>query len=404
MTISFGGLASGVDTSSWIEALVQMKQASLKTYEEKKEILVQTTSILENVKSFFNSFKSVLSNVTNANMGIASFDLFIQNLAETTNAEVVTASVTTEAQQASYEINVNQVATATEATSNFFTTLTTTTESIATHNSLLSSIGIGTGQIGITVGGIERIITLQSNDTIGSLIEKLNKIGVDASYDANLGYFSVNLGLNEINDIDGTGIVNAFFLEDVNSGYASDLLELFSSFTNVITATENAKMSVFGVTNGEYIITDSEGNFTTHNFDVNKTFREFFDELKQYGFEASFTEEGAITIEANGGYLLSGLLAEDLGLVTTDNSYETTTKASSTVSAFSTETLQVDYTSTLGDIGAITLNSDTLKILDINNNLLAEITTLTQDSTVDDLFYVLAQYGISASLEDSIIT
>lgn len=406
MTISFGGLASGVDTSSWIEALVSMKQSSLKAYEEKKEILVQTTSILDNVKNFFNSFKSVLSNVTNSNMGINTFDLFIQKLAETTNAEVATASVTTEAQEATYEVNVNQIATATEAKSAFLTTLTTTTESIATHNSLLSSIGIGTGEVQLNIGGVWRSMILQSNDTISSLIEKFNKLGVDASYDASYGYFSVNLGVNDINDIGNTGLVDALFLQNVNSGYASDLLELFSTFTNVITATESCKMSDFGVTNGEYIVTkaDNPEEFEVHTISPDKTFREFFDELKQYGFDAGFNDDGSISIVCNGGYLLSGALAEDLELVTEDNSIQTTTKAASTISAFSTEVMNLDFTSSLGDIGVVTNDSDQLVILDRNYNTLQVISTLTKDSTVDDLFYELSRFNIAGNIEGNFIT
>ena len=113
MTISFSGPASGIDTSAWVDALVKMKQANVTSMENKKEILVATTSILDNVKSFFSSFKSVISTVTQSNLGIASFDLFVQNLVETSNANVVTASVTTEAQQDNYEVFVDQVATET---------------------------------------------------------------------------------------------------------------------------------------------------------------------------------------------------------------------------------------------------------------------------------------------------
>ena len=231
MTISFSGPSSGIDTTAWVDALVKMKQASITSMETKKQTLEATTSILDNVKSFFASFKSVITNVTQANLGIASFDLFIQNLVETTNADIATASVTTEAQENNYELFVDQIATETQANSVFFTDIVDTTSSIATHNSLLSSIGIGTGEVGFNVGGVERIITLQSNDTIKSFLDKLNMIGVDASYDATHGYFSINLGVEDINDdldgdgIENTGIKNALYLTNVNSGYSSDLLE-----------------------------------------------------------------------------------------------------------------------------------------------------------------------------------
>ena len=37
MTISFSGLASGLDTTSWVESLVALKQAKVETLEEEKE-------------------------------------------------------------------------------------------------------------------------------------------------------------------------------------------------------------------------------------------------------------------------------------------------------------------------------------------------------------------------------
>ena len=40
MTISFSGLASGLDTSSWVESLVALKQAKIDTLEEEKETVL----------------------------------------------------------------------------------------------------------------------------------------------------------------------------------------------------------------------------------------------------------------------------------------------------------------------------------------------------------------------------
>ena len=296
MTISFSGPASGIDTTAWVDALVKMKQASVTSLENKKQTLEATTSILDNVKSFFASFKSVISNVTQANLGIASFDLFVQNLVESTNADVATASVTTEAQQDSYELFVDQLASETQAESVFFTNIISTTENIATHNSLLSSIGIGTGNVGFNVGGVERVITLQSNDTIGSLLDKLNRIGVEADYDAQLGHFSINLDIEDINDdldgdgVNNTGIKEAFFLTSVNSGYQSDALELSYLETFVIKATEQATMSTFGITSGELNLTNENGNTIELNINIDGSFREFFDVLENYGLHASFTD------------------------------------------------------------------------------------------------------------------
>ena len=52
MTISFSGLASGLDTSSWVESLVALKQAKIDTLEEEKETVLLSKETLDNIKSF----------------------------------------------------------------------------------------------------------------------------------------------------------------------------------------------------------------------------------------------------------------------------------------------------------------------------------------------------------------
>ena len=81
MTISFSGLASGLDTSSWVESLVALKQAKIDTLEEEKETVLLSQETLNNIKSFFTSFRGVIEKVTDAKFGIATMDLFAQNLA-----------------------------------------------------------------------------------------------------------------------------------------------------------------------------------------------------------------------------------------------------------------------------------------------------------------------------------
>ena len=119
MTISFSGLASGLDTSSWVESLVALKQAKIDTLEEEKETVLLSKETLDNIKSFFNSFRSVIEKVTDAQFGIASMDLFAQNLATSANLDVLTATATTEAEEATYNVLVDQLATNSAANSNY---------------------------------------------------------------------------------------------------------------------------------------------------------------------------------------------------------------------------------------------------------------------------------------------
>lgn len=76
MTISFSGLASGLDTSSWVESLVALKQAKIDTLKEEKENVLLSQETLNEIKSFFSSFRTVIEKITDAQFGIPTMDLF----------------------------------------------------------------------------------------------------------------------------------------------------------------------------------------------------------------------------------------------------------------------------------------------------------------------------------------
>ena len=84
------------------------------------------------------------------------------------------------------------------------TTIVQTTT--ARSDSKLINLGVKAGRIGVTVDGVERGIELTDNDTIQTFVEKLNAIGVSASYNELTGVFFVDIDKNDINDIDNTGI------------------------------------------------------------------------------------------------------------------------------------------------------------------------------------------------------
>ena len=49
MSISFSGLASGLDTSSWVESLVALKKAKVTTLEEEKKEVPKKKKAIRNV-------------------------------------------------------------------------------------------------------------------------------------------------------------------------------------------------------------------------------------------------------------------------------------------------------------------------------------------------------------------
>ena len=70
MSISFSGLASGLDTSSWIESLVALKRAKVTVLQEQKEELVVSKDALSSIKNLFNSFRSTIEKITDTRFNI----------------------------------------------------------------------------------------------------------------------------------------------------------------------------------------------------------------------------------------------------------------------------------------------------------------------------------------------
>ena len=91
MSISFSGLASGLDTSSWITSLTALKQAKVTMLQEEKEVIQYSQDTLYNIKSFFSAFRSTIEKITDTKFNIAKLDLFAQNLAKSSNLKVLTA-------------------------------------------------------------------------------------------------------------------------------------------------------------------------------------------------------------------------------------------------------------------------------------------------------------------------
>ena len=116
-TITFSGLNSGLDTSSWVEALVSVKQTTITSLQAEQEQKQKLLSVVNNIKSYFTSFQTALQKITDSQFGIASLDLFMQNLAISSNSSIVTATATTEAARQTYDVLVEKLATASKATS-----------------------------------------------------------------------------------------------------------------------------------------------------------------------------------------------------------------------------------------------------------------------------------------------
>ena len=400
MSISFSGLASGLDTSSWVESLVALKQAKIDTLEEEKETVLLSQETLNNIKSFFASFRSMIEKVTDAKFGVASMDLFAQNLATSSKLDVLTASATSEADEATYNVLVDKLASNTQVNSNYTYLTTIIQTTTATNDSKLINLGVNAGKIGVNVGGIEHQISITENDTIATFIEKLNKVGVEANYNEKTGIFSMNLDNDAINDIDNTGIVSALHLEGVNKGYTSDGLQTSQTETVYTPATEATLMKDLGVNAGEIVIHANDQDYTIQ-ITEDSTFGTFLADLQANNIDAVLDKDGifsitdaVITDEGTTNILDAlGLEVDIYGKTqTTDElTYQTITTEVTTATS---DTLLKD----IGDGIAIT-DGQTVIVKDASNK--TTTITVSETTTLGDLISSMNSAGLNASLTSS---
>lgn len=166
----------------------------------------------------------------------------------------------------------------------------------ATADSKLINLGIKAGNIGVTVGGVERGITIEENETIKSFIDKLKEIGVNASFNENTGLFSVDIDAGDINDIDNTGIIDGLHLEGVNEGYESDALETSSLETIFSAATEATKLSELGVNNGVITVESNDADYNI-TINSNSTLGTLIQDFQKINVNADLSEDGYFSIE-----------------------------------------------------------------------------------------------------------
>ncbi len=116
MSVQFGGIASGLDVNSIINALISVDQKPIDMLTKQKDNIVAQQSQYQAVSSRVTDLLNSLNTLTDANLG-TSFDLFSSKSASSSNANAVAATVTNDATTGSFSVDVKQLATATQAAS-----------------------------------------------------------------------------------------------------------------------------------------------------------------------------------------------------------------------------------------------------------------------------------------------
>lgn len=402
MSISFSGLASGLDTSSWITSLTALKQAKVTELQEERENVLLSKETLNSIKSFFNSFRSTIEKITDTKFNISSMDLFAQRLAVSSNTSVLTATATTEAEENTYNILVDKLATNTQATSKYTYTTTIIETSVAGFSSKLTDLGMNIGEsgslVGFKVNGVERVVQLKQDDTISSLIGKLKEVGVDSNYNDKTGVFTINIDSNDINDIDSTGIIDAFGLEKVGGGYQSNNLQIEHTDTIYSAATSDTLMSELGVKAGIVTINANDADYNV-TIDDSTTLGEFVADLNSKNIDATLDATGVFTlfdarITNEGTTDILNSLGMDVDIYSkSQQSNELTIGTVTTQSTAATTSTQ------LKDIGEglVVNENDTIVVKNANNQY--STITVSDTTTIGTLVDKMNEAGLTASID-----
>ena len=176
MSISFSGLVSGLDTSSWVDALVSVKQSKVTDLKTKLQQTQLKKTTLNDTRSTFSSFRTALEKITDKKFG-GVYDLFNVNSAESTNSDIFTATASSGALRQNYNIEVQQLATYTKAYSR------SSASSVADDTTVLTNLGVKQGDMAVYVDGLKTTIHIGKDDTFGDFKSQLNAAGIDAEID-----------------------------------------------------------------------------------------------------------------------------------------------------------------------------------------------------------------------------
>ena len=171
--ITFSGLASGMDTSSWVKALVSIKQQSVTKLQKSRSTVETSSNVLSTIKSKVTTLRSSIEKFTDAKFG-SSFDLFSKNKVTTSKDSVVTANVTADAAKQNFDVIVNKLATATKATSNLGSS------ALINGDTKFADLAGGkakTGSLSLYVDGEKKEITIDEEDTVDDILNKIVDAG-----------------------------------------------------------------------------------------------------------------------------------------------------------------------------------------------------------------------------------
>jgi len=272
--ITFGGLASGIDTRAIIDALLDVRSIPLLRLEQKKQVLQQQNNFFGNLDTKLDALKETLTALKDLG-GVAS-------VAPTSSDEdVATATATGGAVAGTYDIHINSLAERETFTSQ---------NGFATRDQTIFS-GPATYSFDINVGANTYTVDLAGDVTLEDVRDAINASGAPvtaAIIDTNIGANPYELVLTA----ESTGTDNAFTLDfsaspaglDTTLALSQTQAAANASFTVNGLAAESQSNSVSDVIDGLTIelLSDNNGLGADVTIDLSTDATQMKDKVQEF--------------------------------------------------------------------------------------------------------------------------
>lgn len=231
MSISFSGLGSGMDYSTWVTQLTALKEQSIVTpLETKKTNLQSKNSAISSLKTYYMTLATSMQKISDSKYG-ASFDIFASSKVTMDNDNAknfIDVSASNSVPKMDFEIEVLELATSSNIKGNV--KIEPEQMYVKSNTSLTQLENFKAGTLVFKMNDkdeTEYSIDVEKSDTMQSLIDKINNLK-DAKLEATLdedGNFLVKSTdeNRKIMSIDGTSnFKKVAELKMTSSGFESD--------------------------------------------------------------------------------------------------------------------------------------------------------------------------------------
>lgn len=226
MSISFSGLASGLDTSGWVDALVSVKQEKITSLQVDLKGIQTSKTTLSDTRATFNSLRTAIEKLTDRKFG-GTFDLFSQNTAKSSDESIFTAKAGNNALRQDFDITVQQLATFTKAISK------ESASAVADDETNLSNLGVKEGTLSVYVDGLKTSINIEKDDTLGDLKANLAAAGISTSIDESgvikFSAYTEGASIDVGSTTDSSNFVSLFGLTKQEDGTYASTNSLFKA-------------------------------------------------------------------------------------------------------------------------------------------------------------------------------